>query len=106
MTTWTDVAAAEEMPEGARRLVRREGDSIALFHLQGAYYAIEDSCPHAGGSLVVGRLDGTTVTCPAHGLRFDLATGCQRVAAGLRTRTIPVRLHDGRIEIDITPPAA
>jgi 3-phenylpropionate/trans-cinnamate dioxygenase ferredoxin subunit len=103
--SWFDVAREDEFPEGARRLVRSAGREIALFHLKGRYYAIEDSCPHAGGSLVLGKLDGTLVTCRAHGLRFDLATGCMPVSTGLRARTFPVRLHEGRIQIDLTPPA-
>jgi 3-phenylpropionate/trans-cinnamate dioxygenase ferredoxin subunit len=106
MANWTDAVAAEEFQDGARRLLRRNGHSIALFNLKGACYAIDDSCPHAGGSLVVGRLDGTTLQCPAHGLRFDVASGCQRGTAGLRVRTFPVRLNEGRIEVDLAPPAA
>ena len=105
MANWTDVVAAEYMPEGGRRLMRREGRSIALFHVKGAHYAIDDSCPHAGGSLVLGRLDGATVSCPAHGLRFDLATGCQSGVAGLRTQAFPVWLNAGRVEIDLAPAA-
>jgi 3-phenylpropionate/trans-cinnamate dioxygenase ferredoxin subunit len=97
------VVAAEEFRDGARRLLRRDGQSVALFSLKGTCYAIEDSCPHAGGSLVLGPLDGTMLQCPAHGLRFDLASGCQRGTAGLRVRTFPVRLNEGRIEVDLAP---
>lgn len=103
-TMWIDVAEAE-LPEGARRLIRREGHEIAVFRIDGAVYAIDDSCPHAGGSLVLGALDGTVVTCRAHGLRFDVRTGCQPGLTGLRTRSYPVRVRDGRLEIDIGPSA-
>jgi len=63
---------------GQRSILHLEGRCIALFNVDDTLYAIDDSCPHAGGSLVVGKLDGRMVQCPAHGLKFDLATGCMR----------------------------
>jgi 3-phenylpropionate/trans-cinnamate dioxygenase ferredoxin component len=105
MAEWVDAAAADELPAGARRLVRTAGLEIALFNVHGNYHAIEDSCPHAGSSLGAGKLDGTTVTCRAHGLRFDLTTGCMRGVSGMRIRTFPVRVHEGRIQIDLVRPA-
>ena len=56
--------------------MRVDGRGIALFNVEGALYAIDDSCPHAGSSLLNGALSGRTVQCRAHGLRFDLARGC------------------------------
>lgn len=74
---------------GQRSILRLEGKSIALFNVDDTLYAIDDSCPHAGGSLVVGKLDGRMVQCPAHGLKFDLATGCMR-GGGLAVATYAV----------------
>ena len=73
---------------GARALWRVEGHSIAIFNVLGTLYAIDDSCPHAGASLSNGKLDGRTVQCPAHGLRFDLLTGCMH-----SSRTLGVRCY-------------
>ena len=101
MAGWVDAAAVEQLPQGGRWLLRRAGREIALFNVQGKLYAIDNSCPHAGASLVAARLDGATVACRAHGLRFDLATGCMRGATGLRVRSYPVRVHGDRIEVDI-----
>ena len=105
MGHWIDAVDAATLARGGRWLVRREGREIALFVVDGRLYAIDDSCPHAGASLATGKLDGTTVTCRAHGLRFDLATGCMRGAAGLAVRAYPVRERDGRIEVDIADAA-
>lgn len=105
MAEWVDAAGTEQLPEGGRRLLRRASCEVALFNVQGKLYAIDDSCPHAGGSLVIGQLDGSTVTCRAHGLRFDLGSGCMRGGAGLRVRTYPVRVQRGRIEVDLAPTA-
>ena len=102
MTDWIDAIPAEQLPAGGRWLVRRSGRDIALFNVGGALFAIDDSCPHNGASLAGGRLEGTTVACRAHGLRFDLGSGCMR-GGGLQVRAYPVRVHEGRIEIDIPP---
>ncbi len=103
MTGWIDAMGSDGLPEGGRWLVRKSGLEIAIFRVQGRVYAIDDSCPHNGASLAGGKLDGPTVTCRAHGLRFDLATGCMRGAPGMGVRSYPVREHGGRIEIDTTP---
>lgn len=103
MTDWIDAIPAEQLPAGGRWLVRRSGFEIALFNIDGALFAIDDSCPHNGASLAGGRLEGTTVACRAHGLRFDLGSGCMRGGGGLRARVYPVRVNKGCIEIDITP---
>ncbi len=70
------VAAIEDIPPGERLLVELEGIRIAVFNLDGDYYAIEDVCTHDGGPLVEGEvLDGGQVECPRHGARFDIRTG-------------------------------
>jgi len=105
MAEWIDALAAEALPPGDRWLVRRGSREIALFNVAGRVCAIDDSCPHHGASLVVGKLDGATVECRSHGLKFDLVSGCMR-GGSLRVRTYPVRVSQGRIEIDVAPPAA
>jgi len=98
---WTDVLGEHELAERGRWFARRGGHEIALFRIEGTVHAIADSCPHAGASLATGLLDGTTIKCRAHGLRFDLATGCARGAGGFALRTYPARVHDGRVEVDL-----
>ncbi|TSH73066.1 Rieske 2Fe-2S domain-containing protein [Acinetobacter sp. RF15A] len=48
---------------------------LVLFNIDGQFYAIDDSCPHQGASLFSGKLDGCTIQCCAHGLRFNLTDG-------------------------------
>jgi 3-phenylpropionate/trans-cinnamate dioxygenase ferredoxin subunit len=101
---WVDAAADDAIAEGGRWFARREGSDIAFFRVQGKLYALEDSCPHAGASLATGKIECTSVTCRAHGLRFDLATGCMRGADGLTARTFPVRIEAGRVLVNIAAP--
>ena len=51
------------------------GTKIALFKVDGDYYAIDDPCTHQGGPLSEGDLAGKEVTCPWHGAIFDVTTG-------------------------------
>lgn len=86
---------------GKRSLLRLEGKTIALFNVDEILYAIDDSCPHAGGSLLMGKLDGRILQCPAHGLKFDLHTGCMAGGKGLAARRYAVGLVNGSMTIVI-----
>jgi 3-phenylpropionate/trans-cinnamate dioxygenase ferredoxin component len=100
------VAAVDEIAPGQRKLAFVDGRCIVLFNVAGAIHAIDDSCPHAGASLASGQLDGCMLRCPAHGLRFDVRTGCMTGAGGLGVRTFPVQAVDGKLVVSIESPAA
>lgn len=89
---------------GQRKLVFVDGRSIALFNIGGTLSAIDNSCPHNGASLANGQLEGTLLRCPAHGLRFDVTTGCMPGAGGLRVKTFPIRVVEGQLEVVLDEP--
>lgn len=74
-----------------------EGRSVVLFNVEGVIHAIDNSCPHNGASLANGRLDGHVLQCPAHGLRFDIRSGCSVGAKGLCLTKLPVETIDGEL---------
>jgi 3-phenylpropionate/trans-cinnamate dioxygenase ferredoxin subunit len=90
---------------GMRRFLRVEDRSLLIFCIDGAMHAIEDGCPHAGASLFGAPLEGCVVKCPAHGLRFDLRTGCMVGGPGLKLKKIPIDLSDGQwhVAFDVSP---
>ena len=69
------IAEAKDVPPGQAAAFTIEGQKIALFNIEGTYYAIGDTCTHRGGPLSEGDVQGTKVTCPWHGAQFDLKTG-------------------------------
>ena len=75
MPEYLTVARAKDVPPGKALAVNVEGLRIAIFNINGAYHAIDDTCPHAGASLAEGDVDGCAVECPLHGARFDLESG-------------------------------
>jgi nitrite reductase/ring-hydroxylating ferredoxin subunit len=96
-----ELAQEKLPPPGTRALLRIEGYCIALFHAEGALYAIEDSCPHQGASLAGGKLTGRSVQCTAHGLRFDLATGCLAGVPHVRATTYPIHIEAGKVFLQL-----
>ena len=69
------VAKLADIPAGGTLKVKGEGVDIMLAKAGDKVYALADRCPHMGGSLSGGTLDGTTIKCPNHGAMFDIATG-------------------------------
>jgi nitrite reductase/ring-hydroxylating ferredoxin subunit len=68
-------ATVQEVPPGTGKQLTLGGKVIALYHVNGVFYAIDDTCPHRGGPLSEGQVEGAEVICPWHGAAFDLATG-------------------------------
>ena len=76
------------------------GDQLAIFNVNGEYYAIENSCPHRGAPLSEGQLCGHVVECALHGWQFDVRTGeCLTVPDQIRT--YKVKIEDGLLKIEI-----
>ena len=69
------VAEIKELVGKNAIVVETTGQKIALFKVDGKYYAIGDTCTHRGGPLSEGTLEGILVTCPWHGAKFDVTTG-------------------------------
>jgi nitrite reductase/ring-hydroxylating ferredoxin subunit len=101
MTDFVEAARLNEVPPGTGAAVMIAGISIALFNVDGTVWAINDTCPHAGSSLVAGTLEGKVVTCASHGWQYDVTTGQLIAAPGLKTTTYPVKVVDGAIFVAI-----
>lgn len=96
MTQRIEIHANQLPLSGARASLQLEGKSLALFNVEGTLYVIDDSCPHQGASLLGGSLQGRTIQCRAHGLRFDLATGCMPNVNNFGVAAYPVEISDGK----------
>jgi 3-phenylpropionate/trans-cinnamate dioxygenase ferredoxin subunit len=125
------VAHVADIPPGKRLIVTIAGRSIGVFNVDGAFYAVRNSCPHQGGELCLGPTvglataerpgaitytrEGEILRCPWHGWEFDLATGRsvfdpQRTRVKsypieveeLRAETYPVEIERGRVVVLIT----
>ncbi|MBT8769516.1 Rieske (2Fe-2S) protein [Metapseudomonas boanensis] len=102
MTRLVEIPSEKVPVVGGRSLFRHDEKCVVLFNLDGTLYAIDDSCPHKGASLFSGKLDGRLLQCPAHGLRFDLATGCIPNLYGFGVATYPVEQRGEACFIDLS----
>lgn len=69
------VARVGEIPPGAVKVVRLDDQPVALFNVDGEFFAMDDLCTHDGGPLAEGALEDHVIECPRHGARFDVRTG-------------------------------
>ncbi len=99
-----------ELKDGTMKQVSVQGKEILLARVGDKYYSADNRCPHMGGSLSQGKLEGTVVTCPRHGSQFDLAdghvvrwtswSGIKLSTAKLFQSPRPIVLHRVKIEDD------
>lgn len=69
------VAQTDEVKDGEKKIISLNNKVLLITNIQDSYYAIDNKCPHMGGSLFDGNLDGYHITCPKHGSVFDVRTG-------------------------------
>ncbi len=75
MADFVRVASTSDIAPGSGMVAEVNGQTIAVFNVDGTYYAIDNTCIHRGGPLGEGDLDGEVVTCPWHGWQFNVKTG-------------------------------
>jgi len=96
---WARVAAVEDVPAGSGRFVLIGDHELAVFHLvePERFVVTRNSCPHAGGNLSAGAVEGSVVTCPWHFWPFDLDSGQCTLAANVQLRRYPCKVENGEI---------
>ena len=97
------VARVAEVPPGTGRTVDVNGVKVAVFNVGGRFYAIDDHCPHAGGPLGEGILDGCIVTCPYHFWQFDVRKGHAPEFPEARVDRFEVRVEGDEISVCQAP---
>lgn len=100
MAGWTPVARVADFPPGSCQTVDVDGVAIAVFNVDGHFYAIEDMCTHEAEPLSGGQLRGDRIVCPAHGAEFSLLTGeALSPPAYEAVATFPVRIENGMVQV-------
>ena len=97
MSEYICIAQCSDCPPGESRELVVAGRLIALFNIEGQFFALDGVCPHQGGPLAKGTLCGHIVTCPWHGWQFDVRDGQHQISATMQQPTIPLKIQDGEI---------
>jgi nitrite reductase/ring-hydroxylating ferredoxin subunit len=98
------VIAADELAPGQCGEYVADGRIVALFNVEGTFYALDGICPHQGGPLGKGALAGSIVTCPWHGFQFDVTSGQHQTSKSLVHPRFPVKVEDGQVYVDVSAP--
>ncbi len=104
--SWRTVCQIGELADGEGKTVTVGGKLIAVFHVQGQYYAIDDTCPHMGASLSGGYVEEGVVTCPWHAWRFRLCDGVWADNPRIKIGSYPVRIEGEAVQLRIEQSSA
>ena len=100
MAEFVTVAKISDIEPGQIILVEVEDEDVAIASVNGEYYAFSAECPHAGGPLDEGEVEGNVVVCPWHGAEFDMATGeALTMPASDSIATYQVRVDGEEIQV-------
>ena len=95
------VAAASDVPPGTAKEVMADDQVVALYNVDGTFYALDGVCPHAGGPLGEGSLRGTIVTCPWHGWQFDVQSGENCLNRKMTHKSFAVKVEGNDVFVEL-----
>lgn len=91
-----------DIKEGGAKVINVSGKTLALFNINGGFFAVDNACLHKGGPLGEGELDGSVVTCPLHGWKYDVTSGfCVFPATHLKVNSYKVSVKGEEIFVEI-----
>jgi nitrite reductase (NADH) small subunit/3-phenylpropionate/trans-cinnamate dioxygenase ferredoxin subunit len=95
------VAKLADVPPGQCLSVEAGKITVALCNLGGTVYALDNACPHAGGPLGEGFIEGECVECPWHGWRYNVKTGERPANPAIKVDCFPVHIEGDSIQVEI-----
>jgi nitrite reductase (NADH) small subunit len=97
------VARVAEVAPGTGTAVIVGSREIALFNVGGTFYALDNTCPHQGGPLAEGWIEGTRVTCPWHAWTFELTDGTMTLGDYASVDPFEVRVRGDEVQVSRRP---
>ncbi len=98
---WIRAAGLAEIPAGGSKIIVLKRMELAVFHTEEGYFCMDNFCPHAGGPLAEGYLQGCVVTCPWHNWSFDVRNGSLCHNAGVKVPVYACRVTEDAVEVDL-----
>jgi nitrite reductase/ring-hydroxylating ferredoxin subunit len=99
MSEFVTVAKTTDVPPGTGTVAEVKDHAIAVFNVEGAFYAIDNTCVHRGGPLGEGELEGDTVTCPWHGWQYNVKTGVSVTTPSACVKVYEVAVEGADIKV-------
>ena len=101
MPRWIPLAQVADCPPGESLELLAEGRIVALFNVNGTFYALDGVCPHQGGPLGKGNLQVCLVQCPWHGCEFDVRDGQSQINPQMKQPCFGIRIESGTVWVDL-----
>jgi len=95
------IVETDDLDPGQCKVVEVEGKTLAIFNVDGSFYAVDNTCLHRGGPLGEGELDGKIVTCPWHGWQYDVATGSNVNNPAAKVTCFPVKVEGTSVFVEV-----
>jgi nitrite reductase/ring-hydroxylating ferredoxin subunit len=92
---------ASDLKQGEGKSVEAFGYYIAIYNVKGGFFAVDGTCLHMGGSIGEGKLEGTTVTCPLHGWKYDMTSGQCKGEPFFKLESYTVKEENGEIILEL-----
>ncbi len=99
MAEYVRIVTVSDVPPGSAHVTDINGRSIAIFNVEGAFFAIENTCVHRGGPLGEGELDGEVVTCPWHSWEYNVRTGISLTTPSASVKTYEVKVEGEDVKV-------
>ena len=91
-----------EIAPGTGKTVTAGGKELAVFNVEGTVHVIDNECPHRGGPLGEGDVEGKIVVCPWHAWRWDVTTGSNANNPAVRVACYPVTVDEGVVFVSVS----
>jgi len=101
MEDFISVGKTEDVLSGSGFVAEVNGQSVAVFNVEGSYYAIDNTCLHRGGPLGEGELEGEVVTCPWHGWEYNVKTGACINNPSVCVKSYPVLVEGSDLKVKL-----
>ncbi|MBM3860972.1 MAG: Rieske 2Fe-2S domain-containing protein [Verrucomicrobia bacterium] len=101
MSEWINAGTTGELKPGEAKVIAAGEREIAIFNVDGKFHAIDNLCPHRGGPLGDGVLEGNVVVCPWHGWRFDVTTGKSPVMPLVSVEQFDIAVEGDNVKVKV-----
>lgn len=100
MVEFVAVAKKDELKPGEAKVVDVNGRQVALYNVDGEFFATDNTCLHRGGPLGEGFLDSEIITCPWHGWTYNVKTGVNPVNPQIKVETFEVKIEGDEVKVE------
>ncbi len=99
MADYIRVIGVKDIPPGIGHVTEVNGQTIAIFNVDGTFFALDNTCAHRGGPLGEGELEGEVVTCPWHSWEYNVRTGISLTTPSASVKTYEVKIDGDDVKV-------